>query len=131
MIFMQREREDKPVFTAYVNNVDEKIVNGETHTTYKLGTRDKKPDGKFIYSSWFCKLGRRAQEKCALDPLQKGDRVAVYSVKLTNTSAKKDDGTYGKSYLNVIVMDYDKVQSGSPAAPNPADGEISEEDLAY
>lgn len=131
MIFFQKEREDRPVFTGFVNAITQRERNDKHWDVYTLGTREKRKDDTFIYSSWFCELGAKAREKCAMEPIEKGDKLKVYSMKLSNVSSKKPDGQYGKPYLRVVILDYDLEKASSSGGGKKSDGEITEEDLAY
>lgn len=107
MIFITKQREEKPLFTAYVNSIIERPSNnGGTMKTYALGTSEKKQDESREYSSWFCGLIGNARKQCEQIPLNKGDRIAVYGFKQTNVSKKNPDGTYTKAFLNIAISDY-------------------------
>ena len=108
MIFVTRDKSERPLFYAYVNDVREKSYpNGGKSTVYTLGTSEKKKDDTKVYSSWFVTLMGNARKACEERPLEKGDNIAVYGFKQTNVSKKNDDGTYGKAYLNLMISDYE------------------------
>ena len=111
MIFIT-SNDEKPLFTAFVNGVNEKVLpNGGTIKNYILGTSEVKFKGQENesreYSSWFVTLIGNAKKKNEARPLQKGDRILVKGFKQTNVSKKLDDGTYGKAFLNISISDYD------------------------
>ena len=107
MIFVTRDRSERPLFYAYVNGITEKALpSGGKITTYILGTSEKKPDETRVSSSWFATVMGNARKECEDHPLEKGDNIAVYGFKQTNVSKKNDDGTFGKAFFNLTISDY-------------------------
>lgn len=126
MIFVTKQRNEMPVFTGYVNATWEReLPNGNKIPMYSIGTREKQRDGGKRYSSWSCDLIGQARRDAEINPLKKGDKIDVYGVKMTNTSRKKEDGTWDKPFLRVSISDY-AISTDGNVAPQSQD-----EDLAY
>ncbi len=122
MIFVTHKRNEHPVFTGFINSVWERdLPGGGKIPMYNIGTGEKRQDGTRIHSSWVCDMIGPARREAEINPPQKGDRISVYGVKLTNISRKNDDGTWEKPFLRVSISDYTVNGGSSP----------SEEDLAY
>lgn len=129
MIFVSKDRTDAPLFTGYVNKIWERELpnNGGTIHTYSVGTRERLPDHTKRYSTWSCELIGAARRKAESAPLQEGDRIAVYSMKMTNISKKTEEGKWGKPFLHVYINDYDVDEPNTSGIPDTG----IEEDLAY
>lgn len=127
MIFVTKRRDESPIFYGYVNAVwGRELPNGNKVHMYSVGTSEKQRDGSFRHSSWSCDLIGQARRNAEVRPLSKGDKIAVYSLKLTNVSRKKEDGTWDKPFLRVSINDYDLAGDN-----NFANNQSQEEDLAY
>lgn len=116
MVFVTKEHDGKPLFRGFVNGISERTTsNGGKVTTYTIGTREKRRDDTYEYSSWFVNMIGDAKKKCG--ELQKGDMIDVYGFKMNNISQKNEDGTWGKSFFHMYVNDYvihgEKKQSAS------------------
>lgn len=106
MIFITKEHDGKPLFRGFVNGINEHDTkNGGKITTYIIGTREKKRDENFEYSSWFAIMIGEARKKCS--ELSKDDMIDVYGFKQTNVSKKNDDGTFGRPFFNMSISDYE------------------------
>lgn len=128
MIFITKDYNEDPLFTAYVNgNWERETKNGYKISMHNLGTREKRKDGTSQYSSWACDFMGEARRQEEADPLQKGDKIAVYGMKITNTSFKNEQGEWSKPFFSMSVSRY-KVLSRSGQASSHTS---SEEDLAY
>lgn len=138
MIFITSNNE-KPLFTAFVNGINEKILpNGGVIKNYILGTSETKFKGQENenkeYSSWFVTLIGEARKKNEARPLQKGDRILVKGFKQTNVSRKLDDGSYSKAFLNISISDYDlseKNQSATNISSNDFKEVDSDDELPF
>lgn len=105
MIFVTKEHDSKPLFRGYVNGISEhETKNGGKIKTYTIGTREKKQNDTYEYSSWFAVMIGDARKKC--DSLKKGDMIDVYGFKQTNVSKKNDDGSWGRAFFNMAISDY-------------------------
>lgn len=119
MIFVTRNRDEKPLFSGFVNAVTETdMPNGGKLKKFMIGTSERRKDDTREYSSWPVVMIGNARTVC--DELEKDTMIDVYSVKLTNTAKKNDDGTWGKNYLNVYINDYVIHEANGESAPPPA-----------
>lgn len=131
MIFVTHEYSEEPLFTGFVNgNWERETKNGYKIKMHNLGTRERKKDGTYQYSSWACDFMGEARDQNENDPLQKGDRIAVYGVKMTNTSFKNDNGEWSKPFFTMSVSRY-KLLSRNGEPVQVAHQNTTEEDLAY
>ncbi|MEI6296242.1 MAG: hypothetical protein WCO84_01170 [bacterium] len=119
MIFITRDKTDKPLFTAYVNGITEKTLpNGGKIKHYILGTQETKKDGTKVYSSWFCGLMGNARKQEEITPLEKGNLIKVYGFKQTNISRKNDDGSFGKAFLDIQINEYSLYEANNTVSGN-------------
>lgn len=129
MIFVTKDRSERPLAYAYVNGVTVRALpNGGEITTYTLGTSEKKKDGTKVFSSWFANVMGEARRQCEARPLEKGDNIAIYGYKMTNVSKKNDDGTFGKAFFNMTISDYILQEKNGSSSSND---EAPEDNYAY
>lgn len=97
---------------ATVWSVEDKgnYANGRISTSEK----DRQNEGKYINSNWFC----RFVGKCKDDSLQLPERakIKIISGKITNITT--DNGHEKKTYLNVVIFDFEIVEHSKPPLNN-------------
>lgn len=93
---------------ATVWSVEDKgnYANGRISTSEK----DRQNEGQYINSNWFC----RFVGKCKDDSLNLKERakIKILSGKVTNITI--DNGHEKKTYLNVVIFDFEVVEHSTP-----------------
>lgn len=79
----------------------------------QITTSEKNDDGDYINSSWFPRCIGKAVN--ALKGLERGDRILIKRLKLTNERKEQEDGSF-KSYFRFLILDAEK--AGSEGADN-------------
>lgn len=103
------------------------IDNSGTYPKARITTSEKNKDGewdKSKTSSWFATFFGEAKEKAS--ELDGTERIKITKGKITNISKKQDDGTW-KSYLNVIVFDFESPNGSS----NKRQETVEEEEFPF
>lgn len=111
---------------ATVWNVEEKgnFVQGRISTSEK----DQREEGKYINSNWFCRFVGRAKDKAA--SLKERDRIKILTGKVTNIVS--GEGENKKSYLNVVVFDYEMLNSAGYTKENVVvQDDIDDDDVPF
>ena len=112
----------KDAFATVWNTEDKgNYVQGRISTSEK----DKKEDGKYINSNWFCRFVGTAKEKSTT--LKERDRIKILSGKITNIVSGEGDNK--KTYLNVIIFDFEMLNSAGYT--KPVSPEVEDDDLPF
>lgn len=140
MIFVTSEN-GKHLFTGFVNKIIEKpLQTGGVIKTYLIGTSEcknykdvKENNAKAEYesSNWFFTLMGSARKKCDANPLKVGDRIGVLGFKQTNAAKKLEDGTWGKSFLNMSISDYELMQGNQASTSTVTEESSTDDELPF
>jgi hypothetical protein len=106
---------------ATVWNVETKgnAVRGRISTSEK----DNRNEGKYINSNWFVTFVGKAKEKAtALSPR---DKIKILSGKVTNIVV--GDGDNKKSFLNVVIFDFEDTNNRSNSNTNGFNSSIDDD----
>jgi len=98
-MFLIGEKAQSPFATVWKVEDKGNYVQGRISTSEK----DNREEGKWINSNWFARFVGNAKEKSL--ELKERDRIKITSGKITNTLW--GEGENRKSYLNVIIFDYE------------------------
>lgn len=96
-------------------------VQGRISTSEK----DQREEGKYINSNWFCRFVGAAKEKSA--SLKERDRIKILTGKVTNIVG--GEGENKKTYLNVIIFDFEMLNSAGYT--KPVSPEVEDDDLPF
>jgi hypothetical protein len=84
------------------------------YTKVRLSTSEKNQDGEYENSSWLARFVGKAHEK--ISDASERDRIKILSGKINNISRKQDDGSF-RSFLNVVVFDFEFVDQNNDSKP--------------
>lgn len=76
----------------------------DRYARVRIGTSEKDQQGNYTNSNWFATFVGKARDK--VETLKAKDRITVITGKISNVSKKQDDASY-KTYLNVVVFDFE------------------------
>lgn len=102
-MFLIGEKAQCPFATVWSVEDKGNYVQGRISTSEK----DNREEGKYINSNWFARFVGNAKEKSL--ELKERDRIKILSGKITNTMG--GEGENRKSYLNVIIFDYELLEN--------------------
>ena len=101
-----------------------------TYPKGRISTSEKDREGNYDKtktSNWFVTFFGDAKDKAG--DLEGTERIKILSGKITNISKKQPDNTY-KTWLNVIVFDFEVVGGGSPK-PKQEESVQDEEEFPF
>lgn len=108
MIFPVRDYGEKPLFSAYINDIKENQYNNRSYVSVILKTIETRQDGTKEYSSWYARLIGDADRNKA--DFKKGDRVNVFGFKIIQPDKQNEDGSWAehRMYMSISRMAVDE-----------------------
>jgi hypothetical protein len=101
----------------YIKDAYAKLWSIDNEGKYPKGritTSDKRTDENdkvtYINSNWFVTFFGDSKKKAM--KLNGDEKIKILKGKISNTGTKQDDGSY-KNYLNVVVFDFELVESNN------------------
>ncbi len=121
-MFLIGEKAQCPFATVWAVEDKGNYVQGRISTSEK----DNREEVKYINSNWFARFVGKAKDKSL--ELQERDRIKILSGKITNTMG--GEGENRRSYLNVIIFDFELLDSPS-SNTNAENNNDSSEELPF
>lgn len=121
-MFLIGEKAQPPFATVWSVEDKGNYVQGRISTSEK----DTREEGKYINSNWFVRFVGQSKEKAL--QLKERDRIRILSGKITNTLS--GEGQNRKSYLNVIIFDFEFLDSHNQNHNDDTYYDSSEEDYS-
>ena len=122
-MFLLGEKAQAPFATVWSVEDKGNYSQGRISTSEK----DNREEGKYINSNWFCRFVGKAKDDAA--SLKERDRIKILSGKIQNTVG--GEGENKRTYLNVIIFDFELLNSAGYTKPVNPVVEDDDDDLPF